>query len=73
VPERRVLDGAMTRSRSPQGEQARACYLPWLKVEGALRYALTFPWTTEAWREVRQPIPWFSAEQSRNRKAGWFT
>jgi len=24
------------------------CYVPWLKVSVALRYALTFPWTPEA-------------------------
>ena len=49
-----------------------ACYPDWLKVEVALRYALTFPWTPEAWREVRQRIPWLLAERSRIRKAGWF-
>lgn len=48
----------------------RACYLPWLTVSMALRYALTFPWTPEAWQEVRQSIPWLLDEQSR--KAGWF-
>jgi len=49
-----------------------AGYLPWLKVKVALRYALTFPWTPDAWREARQRIPWFLAKQSRVRKAGWF-
>ncbi len=49
-----------------------ACYLPWLKVSVALRYVLTFPWTPDAWREVRQHIPWLLAEQDRRRKAGWF-
>ena len=50
----------------------RALYLPWLKVSVALRYILTFPWAPEAWREVRQHIPWLLAEQNRIRKAGWF-
>jgi hypothetical protein len=54
----------------PPGPQT-ACYLPWLKVEVALRYALTFPWTPEAWQEVRQRIPWLPAGQSRIRRAGW--
>jgi hypothetical protein len=49
-----------------------ACYLPWLKVSVALRYVLSFPWTPEAWREVRQHIPWLLAEEFRLRKAGWF-
>ena len=49
-----------------------ACYLPWLKVSVALRYVLSFPWTPEAWRVVRQPVPWLLAEQDRIRKAGWF-
>jgi hypothetical protein len=31
-----------------------ACYLPWLKVSVALRYALTFPWIPEVWAEVRE-------------------
>jgi hypothetical protein len=42
-----------------------ACYLPWLKIEVALRYALTYPWDANAWAEVRQHIPWLLAEQSR--------
>ena len=50
----------------------RACYLHWLTVSMALRYALTFPWTSEAWQEVRQSVPWLLAEQSRIRKARWF-
>ena len=50
----------------------RACYLPSLKISVALRYVLTYPWATEAWREVRQHIPWLLAEQDRIRKAGWF-
>ena len=50
----------------------RAIYLPWLKVSVALRYVRTFPWTSEAWREVRQHIPWLLAQQSRVRRAGWF-
>jgi hypothetical protein len=50
----------------------RACYLPWLKVAVALRYVHTFPWAPEAWREVRQHIPWLLAERARLRKAGWF-
>jgi hypothetical protein len=48
------------------------CYLPWLTVSVALRYVRTFPWAPEAWREVRQYIPWLLAEQARIRKAGWF-
>jgi len=44
-----------------------ACYLPWLKVSVALRYALTFPWIPDAWREVRVNIPWLLAEQSQRR------
>ena len=48
-----------------------ACYLPWLKVSVAPRYVLSFPWTPEAWREVRQQIPWLLAEQDRLRNAGW--
>jgi len=49
-----------------------ACYLPWLKVSVALRYVRTFPWAPEAWREVRQHVPWLLAEEFRLRKAGWF-
>src|SRR5262249_60160636 len=49
-----------------------ACCLPWLKVAVALRYVCTFPWAPEAWREVRQHIPWLLAEQARLRRAGWF-
>ena len=49
-----------------------ACYLPWLKVSVALRSVLSFPWTPDAWREVRQHIPWLLAEQDRFRTAGWF-
>jgi hypothetical protein len=48
------------------------CYLPWLKVSVALRYVLSFPWTSDAWRGVRQHIPWLLAEQDRIRKVGWF-
>ncbi len=48
-----------------------ACYLPWLKVSVALRNVLCFPWTPDAWREVRQHIPWLLAEQDRIRNAGW--
>jgi hypothetical protein len=36
-------------------------------------YVPTFPWAPEAWREVRQHIPWLLAEQNRIRKAGWFS
>ena len=50
-----------------------ACYLPWLKVAVALRYALTFPWAPEAWGEIQQHIPGLLAEQNRIRRAGWFT
>ena len=49
-----------------------ASYLPWLRISVALRYALTFPWTPEASREVRLNIPWLLAEKERIRKAGWF-
>lgn len=49
-----------------------ACYLPRLKLSVALRYVLTFPWAPDAWREVRQHLPWLLAEQSRIRKARWF-
>jgi len=48
------------------------CYLPWLKVSVALGYVRTFPWAPEAWREVRQHIPWLLAKEFRLRKAGWF-
>jgi hypothetical protein len=37
-----------------------------------LWYVRTFPWAPEAWREVRQHIPWLLAEQARLRKTGWF-
>jgi len=47
-------------------------YSPWLKVSVDLRYVRTFPWAAEAWREVRQHIPWLLAEPTRLRKAGWF-
>jgi putative ABC transport system substrate-binding protein len=47
------------------------CYLPWLKVAVALRYIRTFPWAPEAWREIRQHVPWLLAEQARLRKARW--
>src|SRR5215470_11138733 len=50
----------------------RAGYLPWLKVSVAIRYVRSFPWAPEAWREVRQHIPWLLAEQARLRNAGWF-
>ena len=33
------------------------CYLPWLKVSVAPRHVRTFPWTPDAWREVRRHIP----------------
>jgi hypothetical protein len=46
-------------------------YLPWLKVWRS-GIVLSVPWTPEAWREVRQHIPWLLAEQDRIRKAGWF-
>ena len=48
------------------------CYLPWLKVEVALRYALSFPWTPEAWAEVQQHLPWLLAERGQIRQAGLF-
>jgi len=48
-----------------------AYYLPWLKVAVALRYGRTFPWAPEAWREVRQHVPWLLAKAFRPRKAGW--
>ena len=48
------------------------CYLPSPKGSVALRYMLGFPWAPEAWREVRQHIPWLLAKQDRIRKAGWF-
>jgi len=48
------------------------CYSEWLKVEVALRLALTHPWVPEAWLEVRQHIPWLLAERSRLRRAEWF-
>jgi hypothetical protein len=48
-----------------------ACCLPWFKVSVALRYVLNFPWTPDAWREVRQHIPWLLAEQDRQRKAAF--
>jgi hypothetical protein len=51
----------------------RACYAEWLKIEVALRYALTYPWAPEAWQEVRRHIPWLLAERSRLRRAGGST
>jgi hypothetical protein len=57
---------------SPADLPRAACYLPWLKVSVALRYVLTFPWAPEAWRKVRQHIPWLLAEEFRLRRAGWF-
>jgi hypothetical protein len=48
------------------------CDLPWLKGSVAPRYVLGFPWTPDAWREVRQHIPWLLAKQDRIRKARWF-
>jgi hypothetical protein len=48
------------------------CYQPWFKVLAALRYVRTFPWAPEAWREVRQHVPWLLAEQARLREAEWF-
>ena len=54
----------------PSAEQA-ACYGPWLKVSVALRAALTFPWSPEAWVEIRQHIPWLLAEECRLRRQGW--
>ena len=47
-----------------------ACYLPWLKVSLALRMALSYPWDTNAWAEVRQHIPWLLAGQGHIRRAG---
>jgi hypothetical protein len=58
-------------ARLAPGSQT-VCYLPWLKMSVALRYVLSFPWTPDARREVRQHIPWLLAEQDRIRKAGWF-
>jgi hypothetical protein len=49
-----------------------ACYAEWLKVELALRYALTYPWPPEVWQEGRQHIPWLLAERRRFQRAGWF-
>ena len=49
-----------------------ACYPEWAKVEVALRLVLTYPWSPEAWQEVRQHISWLLAERSRLRRAGWF-
>jgi hypothetical protein len=37
-----------------------------------LRYALTFQWTAEPWREIRQRVQWLLAEQSRTQRAGSF-
>ena len=45
-------------------------YLPWRKVSVALRSVLSFPWTPEAWREVRQHIPWLLGQQKQIRRAG---
>jgi len=45
-----------------------ACYSEWLKIEVALRYVLSYPWAPEAWREIRQYIPWLPAERSRLRR-----
>lgn len=66
----------MNRRDSPLGDPHRllpfaeqtACYGPWLKVSVALRYVLTYPWSNEAWEEVRQHIPWLPAEESRLRR-----
>jgi len=41
------------------------CYFPWLKVSVALRSVRAFPRAPEAWRLLRQHIPWLLAEQSR--------
>jgi hypothetical protein len=47
-----------------------ACYPELLRVELALRVALTYPWTPDAWPEIRHHIPWLVAERSRLRRAG---
>ena len=49
-----------------------ASYSEWLTVEVALRYALTYPWSAEGWRDIRKQIPWLLAEWDRLRRAGWF-
>jgi hypothetical protein len=50
-----------------------ACYLPWLKVSVALPYVLSFPWTPDAWREVRQHISRVLPEEhDRIRRAACF-
>jgi len=50
-----------------------ACYLPWLKVSVSLRHALTFPWGPEAWREVRQHIPWLWPRRTASARPGGST
>jgi hypothetical protein len=47
-----------------------ACYSPWLKVRVAIRAALTTPWSSVSWAEVRASIPWLLAEERRLRRDG---
>ncbi len=64
--------GALPTPRHLAPNSLTGIYLPWLKVSVALRYVLSFPWAPDAWREVRQHIPWLLAARDRIRRAGWF-
>ena len=48
-----------------------ACYSPWLKVRVPIRAALTMPWSSEDWPEIRQHLKWLPAEECRLRRQGW--
>jgi hypothetical protein len=67
----------MDPTRSPEApyplapDSQTTCYCEWLKVRVAIRYALTFPWPSETWPEVREDLRWLLAEESRLRRQGW--
>jgi len=64
------MDSASQKPLAPAAQLA--CYGESLKVKVALRYALTYQWSSDAWREVRQHIRWLLAERSRLRRSGLF-
>jgi hypothetical protein len=43
-----------------------ACYSPWLKARVLIRAALTIPWSSEDWPEIRQSLSDFSPKTCPN-------
>jgi hypothetical protein len=69
IASERGLGGSLYRA-SPRVEVPASVLPAGLKISVVLRYGLTYAWAPEAWREVRQHIPWLLAEQDRIRKPG---